>query len=361
MLTFFGQSPTMMENKTESGIFMLSFRNDYSEGAHPKIMQALMQTNLDCTVGYGCDEYCKKAADIIKKRFACENAAVHFMVGGTITNLTVISAILRPWEAVIAVSTGHIAVHETGAIEASGHKVYVVNSPDGKLTPTMIRDAVTQHCDGKDEHMVMPKMVYISDATELGTIYTKAELTQLSQTCRELGLYLFLDGARMAMALTCDENDLKPEDFAKLCDVFYIGGTKDGLLFGEAVVIANEQLAPCFRHAMKQRGGMLAKGRLLGVQFAAFFEEELWLQMGRHAVLQAKKITAAMKEKGYSLYADSVVNMVFPVFSDAQMQKLSESFDFEVIAKPDPAHTAVRFVTSWATSDEKVESLIAAL
>ena len=235
---------------------MIYFRNDYSEGAHPKVLQALVETNLVSTPGYGCDEYCACARELLRERFACPNADVHFLVGGTQTNLTAAAAFLRPWEAIIAADTGHIAVHETGAIEATGHKVYVVPGVDGKLTPDAIRTAVRDHQTGTEEHMVLPRMVYVSDSTELGTIYTRAELQALSDTCRELGLYLYLDGARMAMALTAQGNDLVPEDFAQLCDAFYLGGTKNALLFGEALVIVNNALKPYFRNVMKQHGGM---------------------------------------------------------------------------------------------------------
>lgn len=340
---------------------MISFLNDYSEGAHPKVLAALTETNLVSTPGYGCDDYCMKAADTIRTRFACPDADVHFMVGGTITNMTLIGAVLRPWEAVICAKTGHINVHETGAIEATGHKVYGMDTPDGKLTPELIRQAMADNCDGKDEHMILPRMVYVSDSTELGTVYTKEELTSIHQACRELGLYLYLDGARMACALACEENDLAAEDFAKLCDSFYIGGTKDGLLFGEALVIVNDRLKPNFRHAIKQRGGMLAKGRLLGVQFDALLQDDLWLTLGRHAVCQAQKIAKTLSEKGYSLYAESPTNQLFPIVTNEKMAELSRSVLFETIAKPDEAHTVIRLVTSWATTDEAVQALIEVL
>lgn len=340
---------------------MISFLNDYSEGAHPKVLAALTDTNLIPTPGYGCDPYCMKAADIIRTRFACPGADVHFMVGGTITNMTLISASLRPWEAVICAKTGHINVHETGAIEATGHKVYGMDTPDGKLTPELIRQAMADNCDGKDEHMILPRMVYISDSTELGTVYTKQELTAIRQICLELGLYLYLDGARMACALTCAENDLAPEDFAQLCDSFYIGGTKDGLLFGEALVIVNDALKPNFRHAIKQRGGMLAKGRLLGVQFEALLQDDLWLELGRHAVHQAQILAKALRDKGYALYAESPTNQLFPIVTNEKLAELSRSVLFEVIAKPDTEHTVIRFVTSWATTDESIKALIEVL
>ena len=254
---------------------MLYFLNDYSEGAHPRVMEALNETNLESTVGYGKDEYCEKAANRLREVFACPEADVHFLVGGTQTNLVAAAAFLRPWEAIIAAESGHVAVHETGAIEATGHKVYVMPNDNGKLNPALIRRAVADHQTGVEEHMVLPRMVYVSDSTEFGTIYTRAELQALHDVCRELGLILYLDGARMAAALTAEGNDLKPEDFAQLCDAFYVGGTKNGLLFGEALIVVNDALKPFVRNVIKQRGAMLAKGRLLGVQFEALWRDEL--------------------------------------------------------------------------------------
>lgn len=340
---------------------MIYFRNDYSEGAHPKVLQALVETNLVSTPGYGCDEYCACARELLRERFACPNADVHFLVGGTQTNLTAAAAFLRPWEAIIAADTGHIAVHETGAIEATGHKVYVVPGVDGKLTPDALRTAVRDHQTGTEEHMVLPRMVYVSDSTELGTIYTRAELQALSDTCRELGLYLYLDGARMAMALTAQGNDLVPEDFAQLCDAFYLGGTKNALLFGEALVIVNNALKPYFRNVMKQHGGMLAKGRLLGVQFAAILQDDLWLQTARHANELAQRLAAALTAMGVPLYAASPTNQVFPIFTNAQVEALRQNFSFEFIARVDENHSAIRFVTSWATRPEDVDALICAV
>lgn len=340
---------------------MIYFRNDYSEGAHPKVLQALVETNLVSTPGYGCDEYCACARELLRERFACPNADVHFLVGGTQTNLTAAAAFLRPWEAVIAADTGHIAVHETGAIEATGHKVYVVPGVDGKLAPDAIRTAVRDHQTGTEEHMVLPRMVYVSDSTELGTIYTRAELQALSDTCHELGLYLYLDGARMAMALTAQGNDLVPEDFAQLCDAFYLGGTKNALLFGEALVILNNALKPYFRNVMKQHGGMLAKGRLLGVQFAAILQDDLWLQTARHANELAQRLAAALTAMGVPLYAASPTNQVFPIFTNAQVEALRQNFSFEFIARVDENHSAIRFVTSWATRPEDVETLLEAV
>ena len=340
---------------------MISFRNDYSEGAHPKILAALEQNNLTTTCGYSMDPFCDEARAAIRARFACPAADVHFLVGGTIANTTVIAAALRPWEGVIAADTGHINVHETGAIEASGHKVCAIEAPSGKLTPTLVREVMRRHCDGQDEHMVLPRMVYISDATELGTIYTKAELAALHEVCGEYGLYLFLDGARMVAALVAEGNDLQPEDLATYCDVFYLGGTKNGLLFGEAVVITNEALKPHFRNMIKQRGGMFAKGFLFGTQFTAYLQDELWLTMARHAVTQAQRIQTAAVQKGYRLFAISPTNQVFLVLSHAQIERLRRDFAFEITGHVDDDHEAGRFVCSWATKEEAVDALIAAL
>ena len=340
---------------------MISFRNDYSEGAHPSVLDAIGKHNFETTCGYSMDPFCHQAADTVRKLTACPDADVHFIVGGTLANTIVISAALRPWEGVIAATTGHINVHETGAIESSGHKVCSIEAPDGKLTPALVREVMRIHCDGKDEHMVLPRMVYISDATELGTIYTKAELAALHDVCREYGLYLFLDGARMPAALVAEGNDLDITDFGKYCDVFYIGGTKNGLLFGEAVVITNDALKPHFRNMIKQRGGMFAKGFLFGTQFKAYFKDDLWLSMARHAVSQAQRIQAAAIEKGYSLYAVSPTNQVFLVLSHAQIERLKQDFAFELNGHVDKDHEAARFVCSWATRPEAVDALIAAL
>ena len=340
---------------------MISFRNDYSEGAHPKILAALEQNNLTTTCGYSMDPFCDEARAAIRARFACPAADVHFLVGGTIANTTVIAAALRPWEGVIAADTGHINVHETGAIEASGHKVCAIEAPSGKLTPALVREVMRRHCDGQDEHMVLPRMVYISDATELGTIYTKAELSALHDVCREYGLYLFLDGARLPAALAAEGNDLAPADFAEYCDVFYIGGTKNGLLFGEALVIVNDALKPHYRNVMKQHGAMLAKGRLLGVQFLAYFENDLWLSMGRHAVEQAQALADGLEKKGFKFYVNSPTNQIFPILTDAQYKTAQERFGCEFTAKVDDTHTAARFVTSWATAPEAVQEALAAL
>ena len=340
---------------------MISFRNDYSEGAHPSVLEAISKHNFETTCGYSMDPFCQQAADTVRALTACPDADVHFIVGGTLANTIVISAALRSWEGVIAATTGHINVHETGAIESSGHKVCSIEAPDGKLTPALVREVMRIHCDGKDEHMVLPRMVYISDATELGTIYTKSELAALHDVCREFGLYLFLDGARMPAALVAEGNDLDITDFGKYCDAYYIGGTKNGLLFGEAVVITNNDLKPHFRNMIKQRGGMFAKGFLFGVQFGAYFKDGLWLEMARHAVSQAQRIAKAAEEKGYTLYAKSPTNQVFIVLSHEKIAELEQNFAFEAFGHVDDDHEAMRFVCSWATKEESVDELIASL
>ena len=272
---------------------MIYFKNDYSEGALPEILAALQETNLTSTPGYGLDPYCEAAAAQIQERFSCPDADIHFLVGGTQTNFTAISAFLRPWEAVISPATGHIACHETGAVEARGHRIFTVDCPDGKLQPEQIRAVYTENMTWNVEHMPNPKMVYVSNPTELGTIYTKAELQALRQVCDELGLYLYMDGARLHASLVCEGNDLRPEDYPALLDAFYIGGTKNGLLFGEALVITRDELKPSFRHMIKQCGGMLAKGRLLGVQFSAYLKDDLWLKSAAHANDAAAFLRAA--------------------------------------------------------------------
>jgi len=341
---------------------MIYFNNDYAEGCHPEVLRRLIETNLIQTSGYGTDAYCAAAAD--KIRALCENdkLAVHFLVGGTQANLTVIDAALRPHQGVLCAVSGHIHVHETGAVEATGHKVLALPSEDGKITATQIRDAVLAHRnDEAYEHMVQPKLVYISNPTELGTLYTLAELNAISSTCHELGLYLFLDGARLGYGLTAAGNDVTMADLARLCDVFYIGGTKVGALFGEAVVISNPVLAEDFRYLIKQHGGMLAKGRLLGVQFDALFSDELYFRIARHANVLADRIRETLEELGYELLIPGSTNQVFPILPDTILTELSKGFSFTEQQRVDGSHRAVRFCTSWATTDANVEALCEAL
>jgi len=334
---------------------MYSFMNDYSEGAHPRILELMKQANLEQNTGYGLDVHSLKAKEYIKSKIGREDVDIHFIPGGTQTNLLVISSFLRPYQCVIAADTGHINVHETGAVEATGHKVVTVPNVDGKLTPEGIALVLEAHTD---EHMVQPKMVYISNTTELGTIYTKAELTAISNFCKEKKLLLFLDGARLASALTCKANDLTLSDIASLVDVFYIGGTKNGALLGEALVLCNDCLKEDFRYLIKHRGAMMAKGFVMGIQFEALFEDNLYFDLGEHANRMAERIAQALQEGGYSFYAPPGTNQLFPILSNETIQKLSEKFVFSVQFKVDSAYSVVRFVTSWATSEESVEAFI---
>jgi threonine aldolase len=337
---------------------MYYLKNDYSEGCHPALLDALNRTNLEATTGYSLDPYCQEAADKIKKVFSCPNADVHFLVGGTQANLTMISHILRPYEAAITVTTGHIAVHESGAVEATGHKVLTYEDAEGKVRPAMVEQALLEN---PDEHTVSPAMVYLSNATEIGTVYKKAELEALHTCCKAHGLYLYMDGARLGTALTSPENDLKPEDLPRLCDAFYIGGTKNGALFGEAMVIVNDQLKRNFRTSIKQKGGMLAKGRLLGVQFSQLFTGDLWFQLAQHANTQAAKLQKGLVEKGVPLMVSSPTNQIFPIFSDAEIKRLSQDFAFEIWGRQDETHSIIRLVTSWATQPETVEAFLRAI
>lgn len=337
---------------------MYFFNNDYSEGCHEKVLEALTATNLVQTPGYGTDSYCARAAEKIKRKCGRSDLAVHFLVGGTQTNMTVIAAALRPHQGVLCADSGHIHCHETGAVEASGHKVLPLPGVDGKITGEQIADAVRVHRESDSfEHTVQPKMVYISHPTELGTLYSKEELCDISQTCRELGLYLFLDGARLGYGLAASGSDLTLPDIARCCDVFYIGGTKVGALFGEAVVISHPALSEDFRYMIKQRGGMLAKGRLLGVQFDALMEDDLYLTIAAHANRLADKLRQKMKELGIPFLVDGCTNQLFPILSDGILRKLSESYVFTEQERVDETHRAVRFCTSWGTAPEAVDAL----
>lgn len=336
---------------------MIRFESDYLEGALPQIMYRLMSTNFEQTAGYGCDPYCESARELIKKECAAPDADIHFLVGGTQTNMTVIAAALRPHQGVLAAETAHIEAHETGAIEATGHKVITLDSTDGKINAKQVEDYVLRHrADESFEHIVQPAMVYISQPTETGTVYTLSELEELSAVCRRLGISLYVDGARLACALACEGTPKLP-DLARLCDVFYIGGTKHGTLFGEAVVILNDALKKDFRYIIKQHGGMLAKGRLLGLQFDELFSDGSYYEIGRNEVRLAQKIADAFKKKGIELYYDSPTNQIFPVLSDEQIMKLSETYSFSVQGKT-PGGTVTRFCTSWATTDAVADKLI---
>ncbi len=337
---------------------MIRFESDYLEGALPEIMQALENTNRCQTEGYGKDPFCKAAAEKIKAECKAENADVHFLMGGTQANICIITAALRPHQSVIAAESAHINVHETGSIEAAGHKVSALPSADGKIRAEQITMLVNEHrSDESFEHTVQPAMVYISQPTETGTVYTKTELFEISAVCRKYGLLLFVDGARLSCSLAIDACPTLPE-LAMLCDVFYIGGTKHGALFGEAVVIMNEALKKDFRYIIKQRGGMLAKGRLLGVQFDTLFTDGLYYKVGRHEMAQAAKLRAAFVEKGVKLYYDSPTNQLFPILSEARCAALSESYSFSKQKVLENGDIVTRFCTSWATTDAEVAQLI---
>lgn len=337
---------------------MIYFNNDYAEGCHPKVMEVLIRTNLEQTPGYGEDSYCARAAQKIKALCGRQDVDVHFLVGGTQTNLTVIDAALRPHQGVLCAESGHIHVHETGAAEATGHKVLALPSEDGKITAAQVHRAVTAHRnDGSFEHMVQPKLVYISNPTELGTLYTRSELEALSDTCLQLGLYLFLDGARLGYGMAAEGNDVTLADLARLCDVFYIGGTKVGALFGEAVVISHPALKEDFRYLIKQHGGMLAKGRLLGVQFDTLMTDNLYFEIAAHAVRLADRLRDTMNALNVPFLVPGKTNQLFPILPDTVLAELAKTYVFCEQARIDDNHRAVRFCTSWATMQENVDAL----
>lgn len=338
---------------------MIQFQCDYNEGAHPLILQRLTESNMEQTVGYSEDHYCSLARTLIQQDCENENIDVHFLVGGTQTNTTVIAHTLRPYQGVLTAVTGHINVHETGAIESTGHKVLAIPSTDGKLTATQIEEAMQAHLheDGP-EHMVQPGMVYLSFPTEVGTVYTYQELEAISAVCRKYTLPLFVDGARLGYGLCSPESDITLPQLVKLADVFYIGGTKVGALFGEAVVITNDALKRDFRYSIKRHGGMLAKGRLLGIQFATLFTDNLYIDIAQHAINEAMRIKEALKTKGIKFLIDSPTNQQFPIFSNTQLEKLSKKYLFSIWQHIDEQHTAVRICTSWGTKSKNVDNLI---
>lgn len=331
---------------------MYSFLNDYSEGCHPAILDALVSSNLFQEAGYGEDSICKEAIKIIKQKTSLPNADVHFISGATQANLTVVGAALKPYEAVIAASSGHIAVHEAGAIEATGHKVCTVKSANGKLTPEDIESMVAYHTD---EHMVKPAMVYISDTTEVGTVYLKQELLDIASTCKKHNLLLFMDGARLAQALSSPYNDMSLKELSAIPDIFYLGGTKNGALLGEAIVINNEVLKTNFRYMLKQNGALLAKGRLLGVQFVKLFEGDLFLANGDHANRMALKLAAAIERAGYQFLCHPESNQIFPILPKDVICRLAKEFLFYNWAEYAKDKSVIRLVTSWATDEGQVD------
>lgn len=333
-----------------------SFKNDYSEGCHPNILQALLQYNLDQQAGYGEDEYSLRAKELIKQKINKKDSEVYLVSGGTQANLIVISSILKPYQCAVSASTGHILNNETGAIEATGHKILSIETEDGKLRPSDIVPVLESHRNVP--HQVMPKLIYISNSTELGTIYKEKELEELSEFCKENRLYLFMDGARLGHGLTSEISDLTLERVAELTDVFYLGGTKNGALIGEAIVINNPLLQEDFAFNIKQKGALLAKGRLLGIQFMELMKGDLYFDLAKHANQQAMKIKHALQEKGIEFLSDTYTNQIFPIVSNDLIQILSEHFDFFVWKKIDESFSAIRLITSWNTGDEAVNRFI---
>lgn len=336
---------------------MIRWNNDYNHGAHPAVLEAFARTNEDSYGGYGLDEWCERASERIKDYLGKKDADIHFMVGGTQVNYTVIAAALRPYQGVISADSGHIHVHETGAVENTGHKIHAVKGENGKLSAESIAaEAENYRTSGVKEHITQPKMVYISFPTEYGTIYSKKELQEISDVCRKYDLYLMIDGARMGYGLGADANDLKLSDLAALADVFYIGGTKCGTMMGEAVVITNETLKDHFRSYMKQNGGMLAKGWTLGLQFYTLFEEGLYFEITAQADKYAMQIRDAFEKKGIDSYIDSPTNQQFVILTDEQKNQLEQKHIFEYQFPVGEKH-CVRFCTSWSTRQEDVDTL----
>ncbi len=338
---------------------MIRFNCDYSEGCHPAILEALTKTNMEQTPGYGEDAHCAHAAALIREACEAPDAAVHFLVGGTQTNFIVIAAALRPHQSPLCADSGHINVHESGAVEATGHRILTLPGIDGKISAAQVRDVVEAHWkDEIHEHVTQPKLVYISHPTEFGTLYSLEELTALSDVCREKNLYLYADGARLGYGLAARENDLTLADIARLTDAFYICGTKFGALFGEAVVITNDRLKEDFRYIEKQRGAMLAKGRLLGIQFETLFTDGLYMKISRHAVEQAMRIRDACRSKGWAFLMDSPTNQQFPIIPRVRLAKLAEKYVYSTCMSLSEEDVAIRLCTSWATREEDVDSLV---
>ena len=334
----------------------ISFKNDYSEGAHPAILEALLQTNRQQQPGYGLDDYSEQAKALIRERIGNPQAEIFFVSGGTQANLLVLGHILRPHESIIACQSAHIADHETGAIEAVGHKIHLAPSDNGKLSPEQIRDYALRYTNVP--HQVQPRLVYITQTTEIGTLYSLAELKAIWQCCQELGLLLYMDGARLAQALSAEGNDIGWEDLARYTDIFYIGATKCGALLGEAIVFNQSALAEYFSFYIKQKGALLAKGRLRGLQFLTLFQNNLYEELGRVANTQMKRINEAFVAKGIGFLSDTCTNQLFPILTEQQIAQLSADFDFYLWQKVDAEHTAIRLITSWATEDSQVEALL---
>ena len=337
----------------------LSFACDYAKGAHPDILRRMMETNMIKTAGYGLDEISESARNRIRKACECERAAVEFLVGGTQTNAVMVDALLKSYQGVIAAETGHISVHEAGAIEANGHKVLTIPHQYGKISAGAVEKYLEDYYhDANHEHMVMPGMVYLSHPTEYGTLYTKAELQAFRNVCDKYGIYLYVDGARLAYALSCPENDVTLTCLAELCDAFYIGGTKCGALFGEAVVVPEPEKIPHLFTIIKQHGALLAKGRLLGIQFDELFRGDLYMKIGKPAIESAARIRKALLEKGYRLYFESPTNQIFVVIENDALKRLGEKVEYGFWEKYDDYHTVIRFAADWGTTEQETAALI---
>ena len=341
---------------------MISFESDYIAGAHPQILQRLLETNMECLSGYGSDVYCESAKEKIKKACGCEHADVEFLVGGTQTNAVVISTMLNDYEGVVAAITGHVSSHEAGAIEHAGKKVLTIPEQDGKIHAETLQAFVeTFYRDGNHEHMVFPGMVYISHPTEYGTLYTKQELEEIAEVCHRYEMPLFLDGARLGYGLMSCDTDVTLEDVARICDVFYIGGTKVGALCGEAVVFTKNNKPKHFLTSIKKRGALLAKGRLLGIQFDTLFTDNLYFQISRHAIDMAERMKEIFRKKGYEFFLESPTNQQFIVLENTQMEMLQKQVKFSFWEALDENHTVVRFATSWSTTEDDLKGLEMAL
>lgn len=337
---------------------MVSFESDYIAGAHPRLLERLTETNLESLSGYGSDPYCQRAKEKIRKACGCPEAEVEFLVGGTQTNAIVISTMLKDYEGVVAADTGHVSTHEAGAIEYTGHEVLTLPQKDGKIEAAALQKYLEDYyADGNHEHMVFPGMVYISHPTEYGTLYTRKELEALSEVCHRYQIPLYLDGARLGYGLMSRESDMTLEDVAKLCDVFYIGGTKVGALCGEAVVFTKKNRPRYFMTSVKKRGGLLAKGRLLGIQFDALFTDGLYFEISSHAIRMAEKMKAIFHKKEIPFYLESPTNQQFLLLENTRMEKLKERLAFSFWEKYDETHTVVRFATGWSTTETDLKEL----
>ena len=336
----------------------LCFSSDYTKGAHPAILNRMLDTNMTATAGYGLDEISASARNRIRKACGCPEGTVVFLVGGTQTNAVMIDALLSSYQGVMAAETGHISTHEAGAIESGGHKVMTLPQENGKIKPEDAERYLEDYYgDGNRDHMVMPGLIYISQPTEYGTLYSRKELEAFRNICDRFQISLYVDGARLAYALACPENDVSLEDLSKLCDVFYIGGTKCGALFGEAVVIPDQGKIPHLFTIIKQRGALLAKGRMLGIQFDELFKDDLYLKVGSNAIKGADSIRRILTEKGYTLCFGSPTNQIFCIMENKALEKFGEKVEYSFWEKYDEDHTVIRLATDWGTTEEEIKAL----